>query len=229
MLAATEVSHWKNTISTLEWFKNIDQKENCSFIKFDNENFYTLILIPLFNKAIEFAKETCFISNDISIIMQEAPWIKKTGNENFKLPMGCFGGTDICDLVGSYIFLSKLKVMIKKEDVGLYRDDGLRVYHNLSGSQVERMRKLLGELFKQYELSHSGSLLKLDLLDVFFDLTNVTFKPYRKPSDSLVHIHVKSNHLPSIIKELPKSIGKRISNISSNEELFDNSTGYDVI
>ena len=104
VLAATEVSHWKNTISTLEWFKNIDQKENCSFIKFDNENFYTLILIPLFNKAIEFAKETCFISNDISIIIQEAPWIKKTGNENFKLPMGCFGGTDICDLVGSYIF-----------------------------------------------------------------------------------------------------------------------------
>ena len=133
MLAATKVSHWKNTTSTLFRFKNIDRKENCSFTKFDNEYFYPSISIALFNKAIEFAKETCVISNDgISNIMQarkalfheQTPWIKKTGNENFDLPVSCFDGAEVFEPPGSYIFLSKLKVMMKKEDVGLYRDDG---------------------------------------------------------------------------------------------------------
>ena len=28
-LTATKVNQWKNTFFTLEWFKNIDRKENC--------------------------------------------------------------------------------------------------------------------------------------------------------------------------------------------------------
>ena len=62
----------------------------------------------------------------------------------------------------------------------------------------------------------------MDFSDIFFNFTNGTFKPYRKPNDSPVYIHVNSNHPPSIIKELPMSVTKRISNISPNEEIFDN-------
>ena len=29
VLTATKVNQWKNTFFTLEWFKNIDRKENC--------------------------------------------------------------------------------------------------------------------------------------------------------------------------------------------------------
>ena len=65
--------------------------------------------------------------------------------------MGCFDGADVCKLVSSYI-LSKLKVMIKREDVGLYRDNGLGAFCNLSGSQVDRKRKQIVELLKQCEL-----------------------------------------------------------------------------
>ena len=128
MLAATKINQWKNTSSTLKWFNNIDRKKICSFIKFDIENFYPSISITLFNKAIEFAKKTCVISNDnSSIIMQahktllfheQTPWIKKTGNENFDVSMGCFFGAEVCKLVGSYI-LSKLAVMIKREYIRL--------------------------------------------------------------------------------------------------------------
>ena len=37
-----------------------------------------------------------------------------------------------------------------------------------------------------------------------------------------VYIHISSNHPNNIIKELPKSINKRISEISSTEEIYKN-------
>ena len=70
VLIATKVNQWKTTSSTLDWLKNIDRKENCLFIKCYIENLYSLISIVLFNKAFQFAKKTCVISNDgISIII----------------------------------------------------------------------------------------------------------------------------------------------------------------
>ena len=50
------------------------------------------------------------------------PWVKKTGNENFDVPMGCYDGAEVCELVGTYI-LNKLKNITNKENIGLYRDD----------------------------------------------------------------------------------------------------------
>ena len=40
------------------------------------------------------------------------------------MPVGCFDGAKVCELVGSYT-LSKLKEMTIREDVGLYQDNGL--------------------------------------------------------------------------------------------------------
>ena len=51
------------------------------------------------------------------------PWIKKSGDEDFDMPMSCFDGAEICELVGTYI-QSKLTNLMNKEDVGLYRDYG---------------------------------------------------------------------------------------------------------
>ena len=81
------------------------------------------------------------------------------------------------------------------------------------------------------------NLRTVDFLDVFLDLTNRTFKSYKNPNDSTVSIHESSNHQPSIIKELPKSISKRLSNVSSSKEMFGSATytsqatlsGYKVI
>ena len=30
-------------------------------------------------------------------------WIKKTGHENFDVPMGCYNDTEVWELVGSFI------------------------------------------------------------------------------------------------------------------------------
>ena len=76
----------------------------------------------------------------------------KTGNENFDVSMGCFNGVEKWKLVGSYI-LSKLKVMIKREDVGLYRDNGLGVFCILSGPQVGKKRNQIVDLFRVNFLS----------------------------------------------------------------------------
>ena len=96
--------------AVVEWFKNIRNKNNASFIVFDIENFCPSIPPKLFHKAINFVKSIRDIPDkDISIIMQsrgtlffnnEKPWLKKSGNEEFDVPMGCIDGAEVCELVG---------------------------------------------------------------------------------------------------------------------------------
>ena len=61
-------------------------------------------------------------------------WLKKSGNEEFDVPMGYFDGAEVCELVGVYI-LHLLRSVIRKENVGLYRDDGLGILRNSSGPE----------------------------------------------------------------------------------------------
>ena len=32
------------------------------------------------------------------------PWVKKEGNEDFDVPMGCFNKAKVCELVRTYIY-----------------------------------------------------------------------------------------------------------------------------
>ena len=62
---------------------------------------------------------------------------------------------------------------------------------------------------------------QVDFLDVTLNLENCTFRPFIKPGDKPLYVHSKSNHPPSIIKNIPKGINKRLSKISSTKEIFD--------
>ena len=84
------------------------------------------------------------------------PWVKKEGNEDFDVPMGCFDDAEVCELVGSYI-LQQLKQTFEHQSVGLYRDDRLAILKGLSGPETEGvMKKVIkvfkdcGELFRHY-------------------------------------------------------------------------------
>ena len=55
------------------------------------------------------------------------------------------------------------------------------------------------------------------------NLDTSTYRPYRRPDNMPVYINRKSNHPPTIIKEIPKAIAKRISDISSSEVVFNES------
>ena len=64
----------------------------------------------------------------------------------------------------------------------------------------------------------------VDFLDITMNLSNLKFYPYRKPDDQPVYVNKLSNHPPSIIKQLPLAISQRISNISSDERVFNEAT-----
>ena len=65
-----------------------------------------------------------------------------------------------------------------------------------------------------------------NFLDVTFNLLDGTYKPYKKPNDNPLYININSNHPSNIIKQIPTIISKRISEISSSEEIFKNAAPY---
>ena len=65
----------------------------------------------------------------------------------------------------------------------------------------------------------------VDFLDVTFNLLDGTYKTYKKPNDQLLYVNTSSNHPPQVIKQLPISISNRLSNNSSNKQVFDMSKG----
>ena len=95
----------------------------------------------------------------------------------------------------------------------------------MSGPEVKRKKKELVKIFKSNALSITV-IKTADFLDIHFDLVKEIYQPYKKPNDDPLYINIKSNHPPSILQQLPKSISKRISEISSNEHIFNQSIPY---
>ena len=50
--------------------------------------------------------------------------------------------------------------------------------------------------------------------------TDGSYKPYKKPNGMTKYVNKASNHPPSILKNIPKSIQKRLNTISSSEDEF---------
>ena len=61
----------------------------------------------------------------------------------------------------------------------------------------------------------------VDFLDITFDLRTAIYKPYKKPNSNFTYIHKQSNHPPSVIKNLPKSINEHLSTNSKNAQIFN--------
>ena len=57
---------------------------------------------------------------------------------------------------------------------------------------------------------------------VQFDIIKGTDQPCRKPDNTPVYVNKDYDLPPSILKQLQQAIAKRISDISSNEEIFKN-------
>ena len=60
------------------------------------------------------------------------PWVKQSDNEDFDMPTGSYGSTEVCQLVGAFLLIN-LSHVIDKTSVALYRDDGLGVFKSHSG------------------------------------------------------------------------------------------------
>ena len=57
-------------------------------------------------------------------------------------------------------------------------------------------------------------------MDVTLSLEDGSYRPYRKDDTVPLYIHKDSNHPPHIKKEMVKMVGRRISDLSSSEEIF---------
>ena len=143
-----KVNQWKYTREVIEWFKSITNKQKHKFIVFDIKDFYPTITKDLLTKCLKFAEEKVQISNDDKKIIyharksllfnEEGTWMKKDGL--FDVTMGAYDGAEVCELVGTFL-LDKICEKYEKNSIGLYRDDGLSVFKNKSGTQLERIKK----------------------------------------------------------------------------------------
>ena len=90
---------------------------------------------------------------------------------------------------------------------------------------AEKIKKDLCKVFNSLglKISIKANLKVENYLDITLDLSTGKYYPYRKPDDKPVYIHTHSNHPPSILKEVPNSIGRRISTLSSDNDVFERS------
>ena len=185
----------------------------------------------LLTDALNFASKHADIDSEtISVIMharksllfnKEDVWVKKD-NPSFDVTMGSYDGAEVCELVGLYI-LDKISNECPEIELGLYRDDGLGITKNMSGRSTEKLRQKLFQIFKSVDLKITieGNLTQADFLDVTFNLVSDKFWPYRKPNNEPLYIHQHSNHPPTIMKQLPDMISRRISATSCDESEFN--------
>ena len=150
LITKLSVDEWKNTISVMKWFENIDNQRLYKYLQFDIKDFYPSVNETL-NEAIQFAKERVPITRkDVEAIFSaqksvlynnREPWAKKEGG-SFDVTMGAYDGADVSEPIGIYM----LYLIGKKYDsknTGLYRDVGLAVLKDVSGPALEKTKKHL--------------------------------------------------------------------------------------
>ena len=131
---------WRSTQAVMTWFKNIQSKSSSSFIKFNIIDFYPSMWKDLSLKAINFAKpvahikdkftETIFHSRIVLLFNKNDVWIKK----------------DNPDFVSQLVGLNRLDILTKEfghDQIGLYWDNELSCFQNLSGTDSEKVKKKL--------------------------------------------------------------------------------------
>ena len=64
-------------------------------------------------------------------------WIQR-GRNTFDITMGAYDFAEICELVGTFLLLL-LRKKYNSNNIGLYRDDRLSVFKNISGLALSRV------------------------------------------------------------------------------------------
>ena len=222
---------WTSTQSVLTCVENLEYGNSHKLMQLDIVEFYPSITEKLLSAAITYAQSLIDIDQKtVDIIMhsrqsllftENSVWVKKN-NDLFDVTMGSYDGAEVCELVGLYL-LNEVKTSFPNISFGLYRDDGLGYYTNMSGPETERMKKAITKLFKNNGLSITinMNMRQANFLDVTMYLETGVYHPYRKPGNAPLYIDRKSNHPPSITKQIPTMIQTRLSNLSSSTDEFD--------
>ena len=138
----------KNTQNVIEWFMKIKEKSKYKFIVFNIKDFHLSIKETLLIKAINFAEKLVIIRNEDKAIIKHA---RKSGSRLFDVTMGVSDGAEVCELVGTFL-LYKISLKYNKNHIGLYPDNGLVIFKNISGPKSEKIKKNMQKLFKENQL-----------------------------------------------------------------------------
>ena len=231
----TKFNQWKSTNECLSWFRALENKPDFRFVKMDIQQFYSEIGLKLLEDSIRWARNYTPISSEEEDIIlhcrrsflffDKQGYVKKS-NPQFSVEQGGLDSAEVSELVGLYI-LFKMSSVLPKEQIRIYRDDMLFVVKATGrgyGRQTELLCQRLHKAFKEWfnlGITWEANLTIVNFLDVTMNLEDGSHRPYRKDDSVPVYIHKNSNHPPHIKKGLPHMIGRRISDLSSNEEIFN--------
>ena len=88
-------------------------------------------------------KSLLFNENDVQV---------KKDNPDFEVTMGSCDVVEVCELVEFYV-LDILRKEFGDNKIGLYRDDELSCFQNLSDPEPEKIKKKLCKIFKKHGLN----------------------------------------------------------------------------
>ena len=102
LVSNLSVKEWKNTVSVIKWFKNINNKRLYKFLQFLIKTFHASIKKTMLNEPIHFAKEHVLITRkDVEVIFHVRklvlyndgePWVKKESS-SFYVTMSAYNWT----------------------------------------------------------------------------------------------------------------------------------------
>ena len=82
--------------------------------------------------------------------------------------------------------------------------------------KITNVIKLLG-----FKITIDTNLKTINFLDITLNLKKNSFESDKKEKNALIYMHTSSNHPSSIIKQKPKSISRRLSDNTSNINIFN--------
>ena len=201
----TGVNQWTSTDDTLNWFDAIQVSKTSKFLQFDIDNFYPSISEELLTKALDWARtytykeersERIIIHLRRNFLFDGQNFWCKTSGSRFDVTMGAFDGGECCELVGLYMLFQvvTVKAIFLKEELGLYRDDGLGFVDG-GGPKIDQKRKQLIQLFKENGLNITveANTRRLRYLDVILDMDRGDYRPFHKPNANINYVRQGSN------------------------------------
>ena len=195
LLSSPNYNLWKNSLDTINWFKNIKNKKRSTFIKFNIIEFYPSITRQLLLKSLNHDKEYTDITNkEIEIILA---WRKSILSDNHRTWVKSHGHLQLSPS-------SWLNKVLYFGHFGLYYQ--LRAGGVLpgwwNGPKTSKIQKKIIRAFKLLglQIQITSNLKIVDFLDVTFNLNNGIFKPFSKNNSTPTYVNIDSNHPRSLLK-----------------------------
>ena len=128
----------------------------------------------------------------------------------------CMMAQECVKLVGLYMLKETKKILTSTHLDSPDTTDQLTWRMYVKGHNADKLKILKNP---GLNITVDTNLKKENYLDVTLNLDEKLYKPYKKPNDEPQYINKLSNHPPPITRNIPTSIGKRISCISSNKNI----------